>query len=171
MKTFEKKLIEYIPNLRRYALALTANSSTQADDLVQDTLEHALKKRSLWLHNSNLRAWLFTIMHNLFINQIKRVGATQHDDLNTIANTLHSDSDADPAHDYFMTQLKKQLDLLSVKHKEIIFLVSLEGFSYEEVSKILDIRVGTVMSRLHRAREQLRQALFKDNTTPLRIVK
>ena len=70
-----------------------------------------------------------------------------------------------------MTQLKQQLDLLSVKYKEIIFLVSLEGFSYEEVSKILDIPVGTVMSRLHRGREQLRQALFKDNTTPLRRVK
>lgn len=169
MKTFEKKLIEYIPNLRRYALALTANSSAQADDLVQDTLERALKKRSLWLRDSNIRAWLFTIMHNLFINQVKRIDNNQHDDLDTLANTLHSD--ADPSHDYFMTQLKEQLNLLSVKNKEIIFLVSLEGFSYEEVSKILDIPVGTVMSRLHRAREQLRQALFKDNTTPLKLVK
>jgi RNA polymerase sigma-70 factor (ECF subfamily) len=169
MKTFEKKLIEYIPNLRRYAIALTANSSTQADDLVQDTLERALKKRSLWMRDSNLRAWLFTIMHNVFINQITRIDANKMDDLDTIANTLLSD--ADPSHDYFMTQLKQQLELLSVKYKEIIFLVSLEGFSYQEVSKILDIPVGTVMSRLHRAREQLRQALFKDNTTPLRRVK
>ena len=89
MKTFEKKLIEYIPNLRRYAIALTAKSSTQADDLLQDTLERALQKRSLWVRDSNLRAWLFTIMHNLFINQIKRIDANQLDDLETITKKLY----------------------------------------------------------------------------------
>ena len=70
MKKFEQKLIGYIPNLRRYAAALTANSQTYADDLVQDTLERALKKHSFWMRGSNLRAWLFTIMHNVFINQL-----------------------------------------------------------------------------------------------------
>ena len=70
-----------------------------------------------------------------------------------------------------MAQLKQQMEALPIRQKEVMLLVSLEGFSYEEVAKILDIPVGTVMSRLHRSREKLRQTLFKENSTPLRRVK
>lgn len=169
MKKFESKLIEYIPNLRRYALALTRNNSCHVDDLVQDTLERALKKHSLWARNSNLRAWLFTIMHNLFINQVNKSGLYV---LENIDDHEHQQSEAgDPSQDYFMAQLKQHMEDLPIRQKEVLLLVSLEGFSYEEVAKILDIPVGTVMSRLHRSREKLRQTLFKDNSTPLRRVK
>jgi len=169
MKKFETKLIEYIPNLRRYALALTKTNTCHADDLVQDTLERALKKHSLWLRNSNLRAWLFTIMHNLFINQINKSALYVLEDID---DHEHKQTAAgDPSQDYFMAQLKQQMEALPIRQKEVMLLVSLEGFSYEEVAKILNIPVGTVMSRLHRSREKLRQTLFKENSTPLRRVK
>lgn len=169
MKKFETKLIEYIPNLRRYAVALTRNNACHADDLVQDTLERALKKHSLWIRNSNLRAWLFTIMHNLFINQVKKSALYVHEN---IEDHEHKQSTAgDPSQDYFLTQLKQHMDDLPIRQKEVMLLVSLEGFSYEEVASILDIPVGTVMSRLHRSREKLRHTLFKENSTPLRRVK
>lgn len=169
MKKFEKKLIEYIPNLRRYAAALASNSHCHADDLVQDTLERALIKNSLWARNSNLRAWLFTIMHNLFINQVNKANLYA---LENIDDHQESHISAeDPTQDYFVAQLKQQLECLPMRQKEVMLLISLEGFSYEEVAKILDIPVGTVMSRLHRSREKLRQSLFRENISPLRQVK
>ncbi|MCW8929234.1 MAG: RNA polymerase sigma factor [Gammaproteobacteria bacterium] len=168
MKKFEKKLIQYIPNLRRYALALTSNSHCHADDLVQDTLERALVKNTLWVRNSNLRAWLFTIMHNLFINQVNKSNLYALEDIDEHKETQISADD--PAQDYFVAQLKQNLENLPMRQKEVMLLVSLEGFSYEEVAKILDIPVGTVMSRLHRSREKLRQTLFKEKITPLRQV-
>ena len=169
MKKFENKLIEYIPNLRRYAVALTSNNSTfHSDDLVQDTLERALIKNSLWARNSNLRAWLFTIMHNLFINQVKKSNLYILEDIEEHEKTQFSVDD--PSQDYFVTQLKQHMENLPMRQKEVLLLVSLEGFSYEEVAEILNIPVGTVMSRLHRSREKLRQSLFKETITPLRQV-
>ncbi len=169
MKKFETKLIEYIPNLRRYAAALTSNSACYADDLVQDTLERALKKHTLWMRNTNLRAWLFTIMHNLFINQVNKSSSYVFEDIQE-HESIESAID-DPAQDYFAAQLKKHMQSLPIQQKEVMLLVSLEGFSYEEVAKILDIPMGTVMSRLHRSREKLRQILFRENPTLLRRVK
>lgn len=169
MKKFETKLIEYIPNLRRYAIALTSTSACHADDLVQDTLERALIKHTLWMRNTNLRAWLFTIMHNLFINQVSKSSLYVFEDIQeheSIESTVN-----DPAQDYFAVQLKMHMENLPIKQKEVMLLVSLEGFSYEEVAKILDIPMGTVMSRLHRSREKLRQTLFREKPTLLRRVK
>lgn len=168
MKKFENKLIEYIPNLRRYATALTSNSSCHPDDLVQDTLERALIKNTLWVRNSNLRAWLFTIMHNLFINQANKSNLYIIENIDDHKDTQSSGDD--PSEDYFISQLKQQLKTLPIRQKEVMLLVSLEGFSYEEVAKILNIPVGTVMSRLHRSREKLRQSLFKESISPLRQV-
>jgi RNA polymerase sigma-70 factor, ECF subfamily len=162
MKTFENQIIEYIPNLRRYASALTANCMVHADDLVQDTLERALIKQTLWDPLSKLRPWLFTIMHNLFINQINKKKLCLVEDAEVQNN--ETSSSADPAHDYFATQLKAQLQYLPLRQKEVLLLVSFEGFSYEEVASILDIPVGTIMSRLYRGREKLRQVLFDNKT-------
>lgn len=174
MKTFEKKLIEHIPGLRRYAAALTGNGLNHPDDLVQDTLERALKKQSLWIRRDKLRSWLFTLMHNIFINQIKK-STINYAEISETEDTLAC-STGDPEQAYFASQLKQQLNKLPVEQKETLILVSLEGFSYEETAIILDIPVGTVMSRIHRGREKLRQNLFinsdfSNKPVPLRQIK
>ncbi|MFK5984411.1 MAG: RNA polymerase sigma factor [Pseudomonadota bacterium] len=178
MKTFEQHIIEYIPNLRRYASALSFNCMLPADDLVQDTLERALLKQSLWDVKTKLRPWLFTIMHNLFINQLNKNQLRLVEDIEMQNKQQHSSED--PEHDYFATQLKAQLQYLPLRQKEVLLLVSFEGFSYQEVATILDIPVGTIMSRLSRGREKLRQVLFdnkpivilnKNNISPIKQVK
>lgn len=169
MKRFETKLIEYIPNLRRYAATLTNNSAWHADDLVQDTLERALNKHSLWIRDSNLRAWLFTIMHNLFINRVNQASAHIFENIDD-----HEDKQSlriDPTQGYFINQVKQHLENLPIQQKEVIMLVTLEGFSYNEVANILNVPVGTVMSRLHRSREILRKNVFKESNAPFKTSK
>lgn len=167
MQSFESRLVEQIPRLRRYARAL--NTDTQsADDLVQDTLERALNKKLLWRKNSRLRPWLFTIMHNLFINHIHRHGASQQ--MIELDDNIR-DISSNPESDVYTQQLKVCIGRLPNDQKQIFLLVSLEGFAYEEVAKITGIPVGTVMSRLSRAREKLRRQIESKDGVQLRRVK
>ncbi len=146
---------KYIPALRRYAFALLRNQEA-ADDLVQDCLERALQKQLLWLKGSSMRAWLFTIMHNIYVNQVKKQSRkpvtfsldTYHDTHDISAGYAHSDSN--------ISDIEKGLHQLPEEQRQVLLLVALEGFSYKEVSKILNIPMGTVMSRLSRARESVR---------------
>lgn len=167
MKKFETQLIEHIPRLRRYARALTTTVCA-ADDLVQDTLERALNKKNLWQQNTRLRPWLFTLMHNLYINQLKQL---QNRPMMQELDETISDAAASPESAINMQQLNVCIDKLPAEQKEIFLLVSLEGFAYEEVARIIDIPVGTVMSRLSRAREKLRKHMLQTHTLPLRRVK
>lgn len=167
MKKFESQLVEHIPRLRRYARALSGNAFI-ADDLVQDTLERALNKRNLWRGGNGVRAWLFTIMHNIYINQLRRYSAAPH--MMELDENLHDNTETPESH-FYAQQLQICIRLLPDEQKEIFLLVSLEGFAYEEVASIINIPVGTVMSRLSRAREKLRKQVFSQNRTPLRRVK
>ncbi len=167
MKKFESELVEQIPRLRRYARALTGTTHG-ADDLVQDTLERALQKQQLWHRGSRLRPWLFTIMHNLFINQVRRTSSqpvTQDLDENI------RDNGSSPESQWSFQHLQTSIATLPDEQKQVFLLVSLEGFAYEEVAKIMDIPVGTVMSRLSRARDRLRQLLSEQQQTRLRRIK
>ena len=170
-------LVPQIPSLRRYARALTGNSWT-ADDLVQDTLERACSKWRLWLVGSNLRAWLFSVMHNLFVNQLRLSPERGHVllvDIDDVANDLQA-----PASDTGQTlDLQRCLLRLPAEQREVLLLVSLEDLSYAEVAKVTGVPIGTVMSRLSRARVRL-QALMDaparppeedtaDHATPTRI--
>lgn len=139
---------EYIPNLRRYAIALLRDR-TQADDLVQDTLERALKKFSLFRRDSDLRAWLFAIMHNLHVNGVRSAANARTVPLE---EGVHEESEGDstPA----LLDISSALARLEPAQREIILLVGLEQLSYEETARVLDIPVGTVMSRLSRARQR-----------------
>jgi RNA polymerase sigma-70 factor (ECF subfamily) len=143
-----------IPRLRRYARALTGDAS-RADDLVQDTLERALSRFSLW-RPGNLRAWLFTIMHNIFVNQIK---AASHVDY--LADDLLPDLPlrATQTDNLELRDLDRALGRLSADQREVLLLVGLEDLSYEETARIIGSPVGTVMSRLSRGRERLRALL------------
>lgn len=148
-----------LPRLRRYARVLTRDVH-RADDLVQDTLARAWEKRQLWRAGSDLRAWLFTIMHNMHLNQF----ATRQRD-----NALVSLDDDEAASgggisiratqfDHVATaEVLAQITALPIGQREVLVLAA-EGLSYEEIARVLGIPMGTVMSRLSRAREKLRRS-------------
>jgi RNA polymerase sigma-70 factor (ECF subfamily) len=149
-----------LPRLRRYARVLTRDVH-RADDLVQDTLARAWEKRRLWRAGSDLRAWLFTIMHNMHLNQF----ATRQRD-----NTLVSLDDDEAARSDGISvratqfdhvaaaEVMAQINALPIAQREVLVLAAIEGLSYEEIVQVLGIPVGTVMSRLSRAREKLRRS-------------
>jgi RNA polymerase sigma-70 factor, ECF subfamily len=159
-------LVEHIPRLRRYARALTRNAAL-ADDLVQDTLERALRKLDLWRPNSDLRAWLFTLMHNLFVNRVR--------DSKPDATSLDEAQDTPVAGGQMsalgLRDIESALAALPSEQREVILLVALEQFGYAETAEILGIPLGTVMSRLSRAREKLRERLTDAPAVQLRRVK
>jgi RNA polymerase sigma-70 factor (ECF subfamily) len=160
------EIAAHIPRLRRYARAL-AGDNHRADDLVQDTLERALTKFHLWRHGSDLRAWMFTIMHNVFINQLKARRELALDD--AVEDGLQSAPQSDPLE---LRDLDAALRRLPVEQREVLLLVGLEQLSYAEASQALDVPVGTVMSRLSRGRERLRALMSGTATvTSLKVVK
>lgn len=147
-------IVEHIPSLRRYARALTGDAWT-ADDLVQDTLERACSKWRLWRVGSDLRAWLFTIMHNVFASQVRRAPSRSPLDLADVVHELRVvDSHRDQAID-----LQRCLLLLPEDQRAVLLLVALEDLSYAQVAKVLGIPAGTVMSRLSRARDRLKELM------------
>lgn len=159
-------LIEHLPRLRRYARALTGEM-TRADDLVQDTLERALVKIDLWQPGSDLRAWLFTLMHNLFVNQtrVRRPPDSALDDALDIA-VSGGQMEALGARD-----IHAALARLPDQQREVMLLIGLEQFSYDEAAQVIGVPVGTVMSRLSRARERMRQMLAGEAVMQLKVVK
>ena len=165
----ESELAAAIPRLRRYARVLTGDP-TRADDLVQDTLARAWEKRRLWTAGSDLRAWMFTIMHNVFVNQ--RALAARD------ARNLSIDDDGDgsgamqlpvAASQHAHVELKEVLHALGrlpTDQREVLVLAAVEDMRYEEIARVLAIPVGTVMSRLSRARERLRRSLSESGSAP-----
>lgn len=144
-----------LPRLRRYARAMVGDRAA-ADDLVQDTLERAWLRIAQWRPGSDLRAWLFGIMHNLRVDQLRRPGlkTLPMDDEDIDVPTRATQSDLLEVGD-----LETALARLPEEQRAVLLLVALEEMSYDEVAKTLDIPVGTVMSRLSRGRERLRLIL------------
>lgn len=166
-------LTEHLPRLRRYARALTGDRHA-ADDLVQDTVERALNKAALWRPGSRLDAWLTTVMHNVFVNQIRGssgrdAGATDSLDMMVTEPATR----ATQTDELEVRDVHSALRLLSAEQREVLLLVTLEEYSYEETAHILDIPVGTVMSRLSRARDRMRQLMAgtAPQTSSLKVVK
>ncbi|MEJ5211676.1 MAG: RNA polymerase sigma factor [Burkholderiales bacterium] len=159
---------EHIPRLRRYARALTGDAA-RADDLVQDTLERALTKFGLWRHGSDLRAWLFTVMHNVYVNQ----EATRRDRLGIPWEEVEPELPlaASQEQTLELRDLVTALGRLPPEYREVLLLVGLEGLRYEEVAQVLGVPVGTVMSRLARGRERLRRLMDGEWGPSLRRVK
>lgn len=160
-------LIQHIPKLRRYARALTGNAA-HADDLVQDTLERALNKLQLWRSGSDMRAWLFTIMHNLFVNHVKSANSQVHQELDAAMDVPVA---GEQYSQLGLRDIQSALGLLPDEQREILLLVGLEQYSYAEAADILGLPLGTVMSRLSRGRERLRQLLASEPAPELRVVK
>ena len=162
MNEFGRLLEQEIPRLRRYAFALTRNMS-RADDLVQDTLVRAIAKQRGWQCGTNLRAWLFTLMHNQNVNGVRRSareGAVEFDDtwpFPTVAT--------DPAAGLSLRDLDRALARIPQERRQVILLIGLEDISYKEAATILDVPIGTIRSRLSRGRESLRILMDRTHAT------
>jgi RNA polymerase sigma factor (sigma-70 family) len=146
-----------IPALRRYARALLRNP-TAADDLVQDCLERAVGR---WhqRRDGNTRSWLFTILHNLAVNQFRQSASRGRHV--TIDETNENDFGQEAVQEQTLMyrDVLDRLAKLPDDQRAVLLLVAVEDLSYAEAAKVLDIPIGTVMSRLSRARERLQQEI------------
>ena len=161
-------LIEpHIPALRRYAFALLRDRD-RADDLVQDTLERALSRWLLRRADGDVRAWLFTILRNLHVSRWRserRRGTVDLDEA-ALPGIAARQEAALEVHDVLLA-----IDQLPEEQKSLLLLVGVEDLSYEAAARVLGLPLGTVMSRLSRARQKLRTVLEMGRATLLRRVK
>lgn len=157
MSEFNGLVEREIPRLRRYARALT-RSADRADDLVQETLLRAISKSHLWQAGTDIRAWLFTIMHNHYVNMVRRA---MRDDATVDIEQMSASlvANTDPTASSQLRELEQSLARLPGEQREVILLVGLEGMSYETAAQVLSVPVGTVRSRLSRGRDALRRLM------------
>ncbi|WP_394789903.1 RNA polymerase sigma factor [Rhodoferax sp.] len=146
------QLLNCVPRLRRYARALV-RSREDADDLVQDTLERAWRKSSLWRGVADMRGWLFGIMHNLHADGVRRP------QLHTVA--MDEDTPEVPVapaqtERLAVQDLQSAMAQLPLEQRQVLLLLALEDMAYADIASTLGIPIGTVMSRLSRGRERLR---------------
>ncbi len=153
-------IVALLPRLRRYARVLTG-SAEAADDLVQDCVERALSRLHLWQEGTNLRAWLFTVMHNLHVNQVRQAKRRREEALDhgpegarvTPRALVEAPRQDDVVE---LRTVATMLRQLPAEQREVLVLVCVEELSYREAAEVLAVPIGTVMSRLARARERLR---------------
>ena len=145
------ELLAWLPRLRRYARVLRRNRE-DADDLVQDTLERAWSRAGLWQGVGDMRGWLFSIMHNLHVDTLRRGRL----DLVDLEQPPDIPVAAAQAERLALRDLDSALAALPLDQRQVLLLVALEGMAYAEIAQALDIPIGTVMSRLSRGRERLR---------------
>jgi RNA polymerase sigma-70 factor (ECF subfamily) len=161
MMDIYRRIGHEIPSLRRYARVLTRNAAA-SEDLVQDCVARALSRTHLWRRGTDLRAWLFTIMHNQYVNNVRRgirqgraVGLCEHEPRLSTPPTQTTRLE--------IRDLDRGLAKLPEEQRSVMRLIALEGLPYEEVAEILEIPVGTVRSRLSRGRESLRRSMGFDD--------
>lgn len=164
MHADDSSLLIWIPRLRRYARSLVRDRE-DADDLVQDTLERAWAKSSLWHSVADMRAWLFSIMHNMHVDGARRPKVA------TVL--LDEDTPEVPiapvqSERLVVMDLQTAIDQLPLEQKQVILLIALEEMSYADIARTLGIPMGTVMSRLSRGRERLR-ALMEGREAPVHL--
>lgn len=151
---FSLELVALLPRLRRYARVLMRDSGA-ADDLVQDTIERAWSRHAQWRPGSDLRAWLFSIMHNRRIDLARADRTTPLDDIESRPDDVDWRSTAA----FDAIDLQRGFDRLSDEHRQVLLLVAVEELSYDETAATLGVPIGTVMSRLSRARQRLRDEI------------
>jgi RNA polymerase sigma-70 factor (ECF subfamily) len=157
-----------VPSLRRYARALTHDADL-ADDLVQDCLERAIRKQSLWRPTGPVKAWLFRILLNIYRNDLRR---NRRAPVAVSIDMMTSEPHTQPQQPGRMAlaETARAMQLLPAEQREALLLVTLEGLSYSEAAQVLSIPIGTLMSRIGRARAALR-AFTEDPLPRLRAVK
>uniref|UniRef100_E6VM80 RNA polymerase, sigma-24 subunit, ECF subfamily n=1 Tax=Rhodopseudomonas palustris (strain DX-1) TaxID=652103 RepID=E6VM80_RHOPX len=158
-----------IPSLRRYARALLHDRDA-ADDLVQSTLERALTRWRLRRPGGDLRAWLFAIQRNLYLDQRRRA-VRRGPAVDLDSRSPFPDGAAGPERSLIARDALARLDDLPEDQRSLLLLIGVEELSYEQAARVFDVPVGTIMSRLSRAREALRHSVEAGRTTMLRRVK
>jgi len=152
----EAQVVACIPSLRRYARGL-AGERERADDLVQDTLERAWRKFPLWQRRGDVRAWMFGIMHNLYIDRLRGQRATPEAGAgDALPEPAQRATQSDRLE---VRDLERALQRLPAEQREVLLLVGVEALGYQQAADVLGVPIGTVMSRLSRARERLRAEL------------
>jgi len=162
MHPFDEQLRELMPSLRRFALSLTRHASN-ADDLVQNCLERALGSVASKRPDGDLRAWLFTILYRQFVDNHRRTRRYER-----MLEFFTGRDDAQPSTERtVIAQTTLQaFDQLSTEQRALLLWISVEGLSYQQVADILEVPIGTVMSRLSRARQALRALSEGEITRP-----
>jgi RNA polymerase sigma-70 factor (ECF subfamily) len=164
--TFSQAALEHLDSLYGYALILTRDQ-TAAEDLVQETYLRAVRAFGQLMANSNLKGWLFVIMRNAWLNQLRHTRSgprfVELDDEN-VESVYQNDRVNEDPHVVYLRKLEREQIRMAIAdlpelYREIIVLRDLEGFSYQEIATMLSCPAGTVMSRLGRARAKLRHAL------------
>jgi len=150
-----KAILDAIPELRRYARSLLRNRDA-ADDLVQDCLERALSHLDNWRTGESPRKWLLTIMHHIFLDQLRREKRRGEKAMLTLDEREALAVHAGPPDDGASREILDALQAISPERRAAILIVSVEGFSYAEAASILGVPAGTLMSRIARGREELR---------------
>ena len=168
---FENEAVQYLDNLYANALRLTHNSA-DAEDLVQETFLKAYRFRSRFEQGSNLRAWLFRIQYNAFVNRYRRrtkrreiydelsMGPVSELSMSREAVSSLSDPDGNALRPLLAAELEAALESLPEDQRTVVLLADVEEFSYREIAEIVGCPIGTVMSRLHRARAALKEQLL-----------
>lgn len=169
MQPFLDEIEECVPALRRYARALTRNPD-RADDLVQDCLERAIRKQALWRPTGSLRSWLFRILLNLYRNELR---TSRRRGEHVPVDTLVIEPSIAPAQPgrLALAEMSRAVNSLAAEQREALLLVVLEGMSYAEAAQAIGIPIGTLMSRLGRARSALRVLTGVGDEPRLRTVK
>lgn len=155
-KSFKTLLLEAVPSLRAFGMSLTGTAD-RADDLVQETLVKAWDKQSSFQMGSNINAWLFTILRNEFYSQMRKKGREISDSDGLFAAKLASHPEQDGHLD--MEDFRRALQQLPEDQREALILVGATGLSYEEAAEVTGVAIGTVKSRVSRARKQLGEIL------------
>ena len=159
--TLKTELIAMLPRLRRFALNLT-RSQSEADDLVQDACVQAIHNSAKWDPNLPLDRWVFRITRNLWISETRkrkvRLGEG-HIEAETAGELVAPGSGES---DWATSKIMGQINALPEELSSVLLVVVVEGFSYAETAELLDIPIGTVMSRIHRARKSLAQTLLDE---------
>ena len=158
-----------VPRLKRYACALIRDRR-EADDLVHDCIVRALANLSGWRESDSPRQWLFTIMHNIHIDHVRAQARSpvhvHFDDSHDVLGGMR------PSDDVTRHEINTALSSLPLEQRQCVLLIGLEGLSYAEAAAVLGVPTGTVMSRLSRGRERLRDLLDRDRERPtLRRIK
>jgi RNA polymerase sigma-70 factor (ECF subfamily) len=147
-------IIEHASDLRRYARFLM-RTADQADDLVQDCIARALSRAHLYRPDTNLRAWLFTILRNIFITQSRKANRRR----SYVAECIATNSDATPPNQFHIVALKESLQLmkaLPAREQQAVVLLGIFEMTYDEAARYSGIKVGTMKSRTSRGRANLR---------------
>lgn len=169
MSGLDAEIERHIPALRRYAWALLRNQDA-ADDLVQDCLERALGRWHLRQRDADLRAWLFTILRSLFLNKIRQQSRRGvHVEFQEADG--HTSFDGDGERALAGRDALQALNALSEEQRSLLLLIAVEDFSYQEAADLFGVPLGTIMSRLSRARAELRKLIETGARVTLRRVK